>query len=144
MAHSCATLERVSNDRLDHVVESTKLGNARGSLWPLATAIVGRPCCFRGDWGRFLLLFPPPPFISSRVRVARHRDFHILVLAVAHPLPCEKTEKVLKLHDFAACIRFGIARGLLMHAWSNLSLIDLNLVNLAEVNLVPSSLDYLM
>ena len=57
---------------------------------------------------------------------------------------CEKREKVLKLHDFAACIRFGIARGLLMHAWSNLSLIDLNLVNLVEVNLnlVPSALYY--
>ena len=37
---------------------------------------------------------------------------------------CEKREKVLKLHDFAACIRFGIARGLLMHAWSNLSLMN--------------------
>ena len=120
------------------MVESTRLGEACGPLrqrWLAAHAAfeaigVDSSSCSH------------PPFISSRVRVAHHRGFHIL--AVAHPLPCEKREKVLKLHDFAACIRFGIARGQLMHAWSNLSLIDLNVVNLAEVNLnlVPSALYY--
>ena len=59
-------------------------------------------------------------------------EIQYFIWVISRTGTCAKREKVLKLHDFAACIRFGIARGQLMHAWSNLSLIDLNLVNLAE------------
>ena len=51
-------------------------------------------------------------------------EIQYFIWVISRTGTCAKREKVLKLHDFAACIRFGIARGLLMHAWSNLSLMN--------------------